>query len=371
MRRSGEQLRVSVRLVDAERETATWSNAFTRTTRDLLAIQEEIAREVATGVVGALTPVERAAVTARPTTNPQAYEHYLKGNWYMGRRGQWLARAVDEYRAAVRLDPAFSEPRAGIALAYVSAADYDGGRALGRPSNTLRAQALALADSVIQTNPSVALAWAARGATLRRMNRLGAARQSLDRALALDPNSAEVHYRLGQLHFWTVDFAAMRASLLRALALDPGRPVTYQLLGVGAYFERRYRDAISLLDSALVLDPGYGLAVGWQAIAFQALGDTARVEASLRRAVRILEAERAAGDTTTIPATFLAINVVGHNRTQGLAMLGRMDEALNRLGTPNSVQCRFLLHDPAFDSVRRDPRFQRYESACLAIKEPQ
>jgi TolB-like protein/tetratricopeptide (TPR) repeat protein len=380
LRRSGEQLRVSVRLVDAERETAAWSNAFTRTTRDLLAIQEEIAREVATGVVGALTPVERAAVTARPTTNAQAYEHYLKGNWYMGRRGQWLVRAIDEYRAAARLDPGFGEARAGIALAYISGADYAGGIFLGRHPDSLRNHALALADSVIQSDASVALAWVTRGATLRRMNRFTAARQSLDRAIALDPNSPEAHYRLGQLFYYTTDFADARVSLLRALALDPARPVTYGLLGAVAYFERRYADAERLLDSALVLDPGYRLVVDWQAVVYHALGDTARAEAAVRRRnAMVLADRRATGDTTTrATETFVELGMVGHSSEQGLAQLGRYEEAFGRLErlipllVPRRImQCRHIVRDPAFDPVRRDPRFQRFETACMAVKEPQ
>ena len=370
LRRSGEQLRVSVRLVDAERETAAWSSAFTRTTRDLLAIQEEIAREVATGVVGALTPVERPAVTSLPTRNAAAYEHYLRGNWYLGRRGQWLTRAAAEYQTAARLDPAFGAARAGLALVYLSEADYGTG---GSRADSLRDIALALADSVIQRDPSVALAWVARGAVERRLRRFAAGRQSIERALALDPNSSEAYFRLGQSLSNVGRYPEARVALRKSLALDPSRAVSYQLLGTLAYFDRRYADAISLLDSALAVDPDYRGAIGWQAVVTYAMGDTARGERLARRHGELLRLQRAAtGDTGPPPGTtVLDLNMVGRIRAQSLALAGRLEEALALLQEPLYPECRWVIQDPAFDPVRRDSRFVRYEAACLALQEPQ
>jgi TolB-like protein/tetratricopeptide (TPR) repeat protein len=375
VRRNGTQLRVSVRLVDAERETVTWSNAFTPATTNLLTIQEDIAREVATGIVGALTPTERATVTARPTTNPAAFEHYLKGNWYLGRRGQWLARAVEEYQTAVKLDAAFDEPRAGLALANVSTIDYGG------PAAPLveggREGVIALADSVIQRNPSIGMAWIARGVALggTPIGRYSAARASLERAVSLDPNSVEAHFRLGQVFFRVGDYAAARVSLLRALALDPARPVTYELLGVVAYFQRRAPDALRLLDSALVLDPQFLLAMSWDVVVLYSVGDTAKVRVLLKARMPLAEAtvtemqKPALISATTVRDTVAGITMVAHLFPQAWALVGDFEQSLSTLGTPRFPSCRHYVNDPAFDQVRRDLRFREYEKACLSLKE--
>src|ERR1043166_1144922 len=279
VRRNGDQLRISVRLGDAERETGAWSSAVSPSTTNPLTLPPRIADEQATGIVGALTPAERATVNARPTTNAAAYEHYLKGNWYLGRRGQWLARAVEEYQAAAKLDPTFDAPRAGIALATVSAIDYAAPAPL--VADEARDRVIALADSVIQRNPSIAMAWIARGVALggRTKSRFGIARENLERAVALEPSSAEAHFRLGQVFFRLGDYATARVSLLRSLALDPARPVTYELLGVVEYFERRPPDALRMLDSALSLDPQYALAMSWKVVVLYSTGATANARA--------------------------------------------------------------------------------------------
>jgi adenylate cyclase len=365
VRRGGGQLRVSVRLVDAEKETAVWSNAVTRSASDPFTIQEDIARNVATEVVGALTPVERAAVATK-STNAEAYEHFLKGNWYVGRRGTWLKRAADEYEAAFKLDPNFGAARAGIALAYMSAADYSIGAMFGMQNDSLRARALALADSVIQRDPSVALAWAVRGSVQRRTGRYTAARQSVARAIALEPNSPEAHYRMAQVHFNSADYAAALLSLDRSLTLDPGRPVTWQLLGTNAYFERRFPEALRMLDTALSLDPQFQGAYAWKAVVLYATGDTAGAE-------RVVATRLAAlGSAATVDdRAYATINMVGHAPPQTLAQLGRYDEALTTLGPWLLItHCRHIARDPAFDPVRRDPRFTKFSDDCFKLPEP-
>jgi adenylate cyclase len=337
-------------------------------------MQLDIAREVTTGIVGTLTPVERAIVAALPTANAAAYEHYLTGNGYLGRRGQWLTRAVEEYRAAIKLDPSFDAPRAGMVIADVSSLDQSQGSLLGLSPPAL----LALIDSVIQRSPSVAMAWIARGVALRRALRLADARQSLERAVALEPNSVEAHYRMAQLVVLTGQFAEGRVSLERALTLDPSRAVTYQLLGVVAYFERRLPDAARMLDSALKLDPEYQLAMSWRVVVLTAAGDTSgtrkAVEANLRLFPRSLAARTRLDSARTLLDSTTTINMVLHGLPQALALVQRFDEALSQLGTPASYQsgnnvCRAMVADPAFDPVRRDPRFVQFETACLALRE--
>jgi tetratricopeptide (TPR) repeat protein len=282
---------------------------------------------------------------------------------------------VEEYQAAAKLDPTFDAPRAGIALATVSAIDYAAPAPL--VADEARDRVIALADSVIQRNPSIAMAWIARGVALggRTKSRFGIARENLERAVALEPSSAEAHFRLGQVFFRLGDYATARVSLLRSLALDPARPVTYELLGVVEYFERRPPDALRMLDSALSLDPQYALAMSWKVVVLYSTGDTANA-----RAVAWVRAPLVGGSTNetqkaaiaaakSLRDTVASITMTYHLAPQALAVAGRLEEALAALGTAMFPVCRHAINDPAFDSVRRDSRFRDYEAACLALKE--
>src|SRR5256886_14200052 len=86
VRRAGARVRVSVRLVKAANGFRIWGEDYDRATSDLLVLQEAIAREVATGIAGRLVPTERAALAARPTRNPEAFERFLRGNYYLTQR---------------------------------------------------------------------------------------------------------------------------------------------------------------------------------------------------------------------------------------------------------------------------------------------
>ena len=83
---------------------------------DLLAIEEDIAREVATAIGGRLLPAEQATLALRPTGHPEAYDHFMRGNYYLERRTPDAGRrAIEEYDAAVRLDPVFVKALARVA----------------------------------------------------------------------------------------------------------------------------------------------------------------------------------------------------------------------------------------------------------------
>lgn len=119
LRREGTRVRVSVRLIRDGFQV--WGADYNRSTAGLLALQEEIAREVATGIAGRLAPADRAALAGRPTRSPKAYERFLRGNYYIAQRAPRLAaRAIDEYEAALQLDPGFTRARASRLLLLVA-----------------------------------------------------------------------------------------------------------------------------------------------------------------------------------------------------------------------------------------------------------
>jgi adenylate cyclase len=358
VRRGGAQLRVSVRLVNAANETATWTEAYTRPASDLLAIQGDIAREVATGISGALAPTERVRLAARPTINPEAYDHYIRGNYFFGRRTEAaLTRAAQEYQAALYLDPAFAAARARIAMCLGQQVDYGWSPPADNPA--VIARGLALADSVIAQDPSVAQGWIARGYMLmfRNPTTLAGSRAALEHAAVLDPRDPEAWMRLATMHLVLGQDSATVVNARRVLALDADRPAPWQLLGITAYYQRRYPEALALFDTSLAVEPSYGRSSFWRSRVRLALGDTAgaRADAAVAR-----ERTSPGGRTLGIDAGILPLGL-SH---EAEAFLGRLEH------TPlDLLSCVRVGRSPEFDPVRGDPRFARAVAECATLRE--
>src|SRR5947209_3225073 len=166
VRRSGKHIRVSVQLIDALTDRHIWSQNYDRTMADSLALQGELATKIAAEVGGTLRPQEKARVEAKPTTNTAAYDAYLRGRAFAS--GDPFDKptvdgAIHSYQEAVKLDPTFV--LAWARLSSVQSNSYWTG-----------------------LDPSPA--------------RLAAAKDSLDRARALDPNLPETHLALGYYRYY-------------------------------------------------------------------------------------------------------------------------------------------------------------------------
>ncbi len=109
VRRAGGRLRVSAELVRAEGGAQVWCRQVDQAADDVFAVQEAVANQVATGIVGRLLPNERQSLATRPTTSPAAYEAFLRGNVHAARRDSaGLTRALQEYESALRADPGYA-----------------------------------------------------------------------------------------------------------------------------------------------------------------------------------------------------------------------------------------------------------------------
>src|SRR5437868_13299550 len=119
VRRSGNHIRVSVQLIDALTDRHIWVQNYDRTLADSLALQGELATEIAGGVGATLSPQEKARLEAKPTNNPAAYDAYLRGRAFVARLYQkaYTENAIHSYQEAVKLDPSFA-----LAWAHLSCA---------------------------------------------------------------------------------------------------------------------------------------------------------------------------------------------------------------------------------------------------------
>jgi eukaryotic-like serine/threonine-protein kinase len=222
VRRSGDHVRVSVQLIDARTDRHLWGENYDRTLADSLALQGDLATEIAAAVGATLSPQEKARVVAKPTNNPAAYDAYLRGralvpgSWgYYYHEGDPDA-AIRLFQEAVKLDPKFA-----LAWAYLSQAE------------------LFSYWSGFDQSPA----------------HLAAVKSALDRALALDPNLPEVHIALGYYLSNEGDHARALAEFRQA---EKGLPNSAAVIGAIAAAQNglgHWDEAIAELRRAIELDP--------------------------------------------------------------------------------------------------------------------
>jgi TolB-like protein len=392
VRRAGTRVRVTVNLVRAATGVQVWGEQYDRSDVDLLALEQEIARAVATGIAGRLLPRERVSLAARPTRSPAAYDRYLRGNYYLARRTpEGFARALDAYDAALALDREFASPLARIALIHALYVDW-GWPYKNVPRDSMVARGLAAAERLLGQDSMISDGWLARGMLLsfKHPRTFDGAVASLERAIALDPENAEAHHFLGVVRNRLGDHRSAAAAFQRALGLDAERAITAYNVAFTHLIERRYREAGPWLDSALVIDSTFYLAYSDRARARLRLDDPAGARADAEAAWRVAppEARHTAaaalalvaartGDTVAARAwaSELRREVLGaagaaeaglgprhaHSLALALIAVGDVSGTLDVLerARPPGAQFWQYLRAPEYDGIRSHSRFQR------------
>lgn len=214
VRRTGEQLRVTAQLIATDDSSHVWSTTFERRIGDLFAMQDEIA----TGVAAALgTAFDLRETPAAKLPNREAHDHFLRGEYLYYRRAPGdIERSVEEYEAAVALDPAYARAWASLAGAYAY------------------------------------LAWLTDPPARQLVDKQ---RQAAERAVALDPQLAIARIRLAQ-YFWEAgqpDVAGPHVAI--AKQLDPGHPIILSWASTDAFERGDIDGAIDSLRRAVEREP--------------------------------------------------------------------------------------------------------------------
>jgi len=220
VQRSGNNVRINVQLIDARSDAHLWAETYDRdlTTRNVYAIQTEIAENITAALDSALTPADREQLEKVPTDNLDAYFAYLLGKQRMtNRNSDSLQQAADKFRDAIKLDPDYALAYVGLANTYMLLGDYGD---------------LSLHEMLAKALPA------------------------LTAALHLDDRLAEAHTSMGAISAKTRNYAAAEASFARAMDLDPNYALAYHWYGdVLVSFLGRPEDALPLLQRAIELDP--------------------------------------------------------------------------------------------------------------------
>ncbi len=355
VRRSGETLEVSARLVALPEEREMWSRHYVRRLAEVFAVQEEIATAAAQAL--RLGPV-RTSTRKWPTENPEAYTLYLRGRSALERK-DGTRTALEFFERAVALDPAYAQAHAGIAEAYQELG-FSGGlvRREAYPKAAQAAErALALDDSLPQAHVA-----AARVKMFFEWDWRGTERECR-RAIELDPSNAAARERYGLLLSVEGRFGESLDQLRLAQSLDPRSARTGWGLASVLYYARRYDDAIAEARRILEIDPNYAWAYYTLGQCYTEKGELDRaIQAFLRPAGRIptgnlgyayalagrtAEARKLLADLDTTMNAMVHIGLGEYDRA--FQCLERTYERRGWLGT--------LKVAPVWDRLRPDPRF--------------
>lgn len=423
---SGSRVRVRVELVRAASGLHVWGQTFDRPDSDVLAIEDEIAQAVAGEVIGRLAPSERVALTTGPTRNGDAYDHYLKGNFYLTRRTSEAdgRQALEEYQASLRLDPKFSAAYGRLGLVYGIYASWPWPYP-GLSHDSLIALGLGAANRAITLDSNGVDGWLARGFNLMPAPRsaegwrgfalnpamnatdLGCAATyclqgsfgALSRARALDPKNAEVLYQYGRVCLVAGLLAKADSAFEQALALDPHLAVAAWLMGHSYLLDHRPEDAARMLDSAIALGRHDVSVHSLRLQARLAQRDTAGALLDLQYIGQQLQPTLSSDSIADVYYRSMRV-VVMAQRGDSAAAIRSLDSLLHRypsdqvrLGTmlmhlalahvavgavdqglallqrvPRNPGLWIGLMNPVWDTVRADPRFRQIEEEAQAYR---
>ena len=388
VQKASDQVRVNVQLINALTDAHLWADTYDRKLTDIFAVESEIAETIAETLQAKLTGLEKSSMAKVPTTNPEAYELFLKGRFFWNKRtAEDLRKAIDYFNAAIAKDPDYALAYAAVAQSWLILPAYGGGspRECIPPAEAAISKALELDESSSDAH-------AARGMLLAGYQfDYPAGKKEYERALQLNPNDATAH------HWFATDVLAALgdseseiAEMKRARDLDPLSLVINTNLGAALLRARRVDEAIGQLRRTVALDGSFGYAHQVLGMALESKGQIPEAIAEYQAAIaldpsptylsllghvygtigRKDEATKLLGQIQDIskshyvdPYYFALIHLGLGDREAALSALEKSFEELNG----NNLE--YIRTDPFLDPLRGDPRFEALAEKIVPSRE--
>jgi TolB-like protein/Flp pilus assembly protein TadD len=256
--RSGSRVRITAQLVQVKQEKHLWARSYEGDLRDVLALQDQVARDIAAEIRVRLTPEMQGRLSNPRIVDPEVYEDYLRGRYYWNlRTAEGVNRGIDYFRRAIAKDPYYALAYAGLADSYLVLAGY---RVVS--PNEVLPLAKAAASKALELDDSLAEAHAPLGALHIEydLDPQGAEKE-FRRAIELNPNYATAHHWYGEeVLAATGRFAEALAELKRAEELDPLSRAIGTTHGYVLYLLRENDAAIVQLHTTLEVDANFAVA---------------------------------------------------------------------------------------------------------------
>jgi TolB-like protein/DNA-binding winged helix-turn-helix (wHTH) protein/Tfp pilus assembly protein PilF len=376
VRRDSGKLRITAQLIQVKDQAHVWAREYDREPGNLLAVQGEIAQEIADEIqsrIGGHQRINSAPQTSLSPTN-EAYVLYLKGLYFLNKRtAQGLQQSIEYFQQAIRKDPAYARAYAGLAEAYALMSGYGGG-----PPTEFMPRARAAAQRALELDERLPEAHTALAVIAQNYDwDWPTAEKEYRRAIALNPNYATGHHWYAECLALQGRFDEAFPEIEMARQLDPLSLIIATDYGAILYFSRQYDRAIEQFRAVLEMEPNFPRAhmLVWAYVQRGLFADAlADVEAWRRHDntpwnwsmtayvfgrsgnqskadLALDELERAGQRRPFDPLSF-AVAYIG---------VGNNDKAmvwLEKAYAEHSSSLSAIKVDPTYDPVRGDPRFQ-------------
>jgi serine/threonine-protein kinase len=372
----GDLLTVQTELVDVSSGTQLWGEQYNRKLSDLLAVQDEISREISEKLRLRLTGEERSRLTRAREVNPDAYQLYLQGRFYWNKRSiEGTKKAMDYMNQAVTKDPTYALAYAGLADCYVVGMGWHGQIPPEESSTKGKAAAIraleldpllaephaALAEfrerefdwtgaesefkRAIELNPNYATGHGWYGELLANLGRLEEARGQIQMARRLDPLSLQIQLSVAELYAFAHQFERAIEELQKILEMDPNFPNALHWLGWLYETKGMYREAAAESQKYYLVQYQEAATVGWENVT-----DAASYRRAFAR-VLVMRKEEAKKEYVG-PFVFVDLYLRLGEKEQALAWLEKGYEE-------HSSGLISLKRDPFYyDPLHSEPRFQ-------------
>jgi len=372
----GDTLVVQTELVDVDKGSQLWGEQYNRKLADILAVQEDISREISDKLRLRLTGGEKTHLAKRPTENIEAYQLYLKGRYYWNKRTEeGFHKAIEYFSEATEKDPSYALAHAGLADSYILLGEYSllPAKEAYAKAREAATKALELDDTLgeahnalatvkadydwdwtgaerefrraIELNPGYATAHQWYGELLSALGRYEEALAELKRAQQLDPLSLIINAVSGRILLYAGRDDLAIEHLRKTLEMDPNFAFVHYILGQAYLRKGAFAEAIAEFQKAATLSPNiYQYKAG--------LGQAyARAGKSTEARKLLSELEEQSKQRYVSGCEFAAIYAGLGERDQAFAFLekayGQRDEKLFGWGKSH----------PLLDPLRSDPRF--------------
>jgi TolB-like protein/predicted TPR repeat methyltransferase len=280
VQKAGNQVLISVRLIDTRTDTHVWAQSYRRTLDNIFDVEGEVAGDIAQALDAKLSPAESARLAAVPTTNEAAYDLFLRAEYLVRQSdvdygGTGYKAAIPLYRQAIAQDPNFALAHARLSYAE-SGVVWFGSGADG--VEKLIADAHAQAERALALQPDLVAGHIALGfGALWFREDYPAALQAFEAVLELRPNDAEALELMGVVRRRQGHFGAAIEKIQQALALDPRNSELAYVMAETCAAVGRNAEAGRFFRRALALDPdNYQAKYGYSALILFGTGDVAR-----------------------------------------------------------------------------------------------
>ncbi len=213
----GNKVIIRTELVDVGSGRQIWGEQYTHSTAHLLAAQQEISEAVSEQLQLKLTGRQKRSLAKRQTKNNEAYQAYLKGRYFLGKRTvEGINAGLDSFQKAVAIDAEYALAYVGIADAYTLLMNYG---------------------------------------KLSPQDSFSKAKQAMKKALKIDRNLAEAHTSIGHIKMYERDWAGAEKAFKRAIKINGDYPTAHHWYSLYLKVTGRFDEAFREIEYALKLDP--------------------------------------------------------------------------------------------------------------------